>query len=572
MEVENSLFLPDVAIVRFQLNDVGYDNLDLIPDTTFRNYLSQGQTLEIFCDAGSVNAKIFDGEITSVSLEHSFVESNGPMFAVVHAYDRSHRLQRGMNTKTYLNSKISDVVQKICRTRNLTAVVDQTAGVLDYLLQANQTDWDFLRQMARRVGYELYVKDAELHFESPQKSPGRAIELKWNEDLSQLRVRANTAFQESEVVIRGWDWMQQQPLIGRVASGNGAPAVGESRTGVQQASSAFGSTNLEVTDLPIDDQNQANTLAQSLANDIARSHIYAYGTTAGGRGDILPRKLITISGIGSRFSGTYYVTATTHRYNSWEGYTTSFEIGGQAQETLDSSAAAGEDSHPTNRRVHGVVTAVVTNVDDQSNLNRVKVRFPWMHDADQNAAVETHWARIATPDAGPGRGFQWLPEVDDEVLVAFEHGDVNRPFVIGSLWNGINTPPMTTSQIFGSGTVNKRVIVSRTGHTILLDDTVGAERIVIHDGTNNNQIVIDSQRNTLQISINQDVSIHAGGLVAITGAQAISITSEQSDVSVECENFRVSARQSAEISSGSAGVTLQNSGQVNVSGSAINLG
>src|SRR5262249_39229390 len=90
-------------------------------------------------------------------------------------------------------------------------------------------------------------------------------------------------------------------------------------------------------------------------------------------------------------------------------------------------------------RFYGVVVGVVTNNQDPDDMHRVKVRFPWL--SKDTERVESNWARVAAPMTGRGRGQYFLPEVDDEVLVAFEHGQIDHPFVIGSLWNGQDTPP-----------------------------------------------------------------------------------------------------------------------------------
>src|ERR1700750_1699162 len=87
-------------------------------------------------------------------------------------------------------------------------------------------------------------------------------------------------------------------------------------------------------------------------------------------------------------------------------------------------------------RLHGVVIGIVTNNQDPDGMHRVKVRFPWL-----NLDDESHWARVATPMAGDKRGAYFLPEPDDEVLVAFEHGSLEHPYVIGSLWNGKDKAP-----------------------------------------------------------------------------------------------------------------------------------
>ena len=128
-------------------------------------------------------------------------------------------------------------------------------------------------------------------------------------------------------------------------------------------------------------------------------------------------------------------------------------------------------------RVYGVVTAVVVSIDDPDGLGRVKVSFPWLED-DQ----ESHWARVMTFMAGNDRGALFRPEVDDEVLVLFEHGDMRYPYVIGSLWNGKDSPPEER----GSDADNHiRIIKSRSGHQIVLDDTPGEEKVTVSDQSGN---------------------------------------------------------------------------------------
>src|SRR6266536_6725356 len=149
-------------------------------------------------------------------------------------------------------------------------------------------------------------------------------------------------------------------------------------------------------------------------------------------------------------------------------------------------------------RVYGVVIGIVTNNDDPDGLGRVKVRFPWLSDSD-----ESWWARIATPMAGNQRGVQFPPEVEDEVLVAFQHGDVRFPYVLGGLWNGKDAPP-ESKPLDGDGKVAKRVVKSRSGHLIRFDDTDGSEKIEIVDKSEKNSIVIDTANNTVTVQADSD--------------------------------------------------------------------
>jgi uncharacterized protein involved in type VI secretion and phage assembly len=179
------------------------------------------------------------------------------------------------------------------------------------------------------------------------------------------------------------------------------------------------------------------------------------------------------------------------------------------------------EDHPGKNKVQGVVTGLVTNNNDPKGMGRIRVKFPWLTDDDESA-----WAPMATPMTGDGRGFQYFPEIDDEVLVAFEHGDIDRPYVIGCLWNGLDTPPLSPGEALGgNGAVNKRIIKSRSGHIILLDDTQGSESITVQD-KNGNQIVLNSSDNSMQIKVQGDLTIEAQGSIKISGMAGVEVSSQ----------------------------------------------
>ena len=151
-------------------------------------------------------------------------------------------------------------------------------------------------------------------------------------------------------------------------------------------------------------------------------------------------------------------------------------------------------------RIYGVVTAVVTNNKDPRGLGRVRVEYPWL-----GKDREGYWARIAAPMAGRDRGLYFLPEVDDEVLVAFEQGDVRFPYVIGALWNGKDAPPAKNDD----GKNNVRLIRSRSGHVIRLTDEEGKEKIEIIDKSGNNSITIETATNQVTIKSEKDITLRA---------------------------------------------------------------
>jgi len=177
--------------------------------------------------------------------------------------------------------------------------------------------------------------------------------------------------------------------------------------------------------------------------------------------------------------------------------------------------------HPPNEqgsgRYYGVVVGIVTNNQDPDKMARVRVKFPWLSDDN-----ESWWARMAVPMAGPGRGSYFLPEVDDEVLVAFEHGDVRSPYVVGALWNGKDAPPANNSD----GKNNIRLIHSRSGHLVRLDDTDGDEKIEVIDKTGGNSITIKSSDNSMSLKCTGNMSIDCDGKMSLHASAGIDIKSD----------------------------------------------
>ena len=203
------------------------------------------------------------------------------------------------------------------------------------------------------------------------------------------------------------------------------------------------------------------------------------------------------------------------------------------------------DRGASTTRISGVVVGVVTNTQDPAGLGRVKVKFPWLSDSE-----ESFWARVATPMAGKSRGFYFLPEVEDEVLIAFEHGDARFPYVLGSLWNGQDKPPENNDK----GENNIRSIKSRSGHVIRLNDKDGEEKIEIMDKDGKNTIVIDTAKNTITMTSDKDITFSASKGTIKLDAQKVEIKSS-ADTVIEA----------------GAGMEVKATGTMNVKGATVNI-
>jgi len=243
-------------------------------------------------------------------------------------------------------------------------------------------------------------------------------------------------------------------------------------------------------------------------------------------------------------------------------------------------------------KIYGVVTAIVTNNKDDESMGRVKVTYPWLAEDD-----ESHWARIATMMAGNGRGTYFIPEIDDEVLVAFEHGDIHYPYIIGSLWNGKDKVHENNDD----GENNLRVIKSRCGHKIIFDDTDGNEIITIIDHTEARKIVIDSNDkridiinedgniniiagedinieagNNLNVTIGSNTVIETGSKMELTSGSSTTITAgsscdveASSSMTIKGATFKAEASGNTDVKG--AIVTVEASGVTSIKGSLVNL-
>ncbi len=497
--VESSLHLPDVATLI--LHD---PHLHYIDDA----HLAPGKTVQISAKAGQRADPLFDGEI--VELEPDFRPS--AQHLVVRAFDRLHRLSRGRAVRTFQNFTDEDIVRKIAKEVGLQVEMDSTSQVHPHIFQRNQSNLDFLRDRAAALGYLLFVRGKTLHCEAPKQN-GQAVKLEWGKTLKTFQPRMTTVDQVDDVVVRGWDPDTRQEIVGQAKNGKSATHIGESKSGGELTHAAFNlAAHALVTDQPVRTQTTADRLAQAVADQIAGRFIEAEGA-CGGNPAIIAGAAVEISAVGVRFSGTYFVTSAHHTYNAKAGYGTEFSVSGHRAATL-LNILAPEEPHTTTT---GLIIGIVTDNQDPEKQGRVKVKFPAL-----SSDHASNWARVVSPGGGAGRGFQFLPEVNDEVLVGFEHGDVQYPYVLGGLWNGRDAPSKGSDQAIKGGKVEQRVIRSRSGHMITLDDSDSGSGITIEDKSGN-KIVFDTQKNDISISVQGNLSLKADRNISLEASGQIEI-------------------------------------------------
>ncbi|HMO59583.1 MAG TPA: VgrG-related protein [Roseiflexaceae bacterium] len=492
--VEQDLAQPAMFALRF--ND---PQLKLIDG----NLLRPGAEIKLSADdpAGS-RAVLLIGEITAI--EQLLEQQNIVLLA--RGYDRSHRLHRGSRTRTFIKESDDGIASQIARENGLRADVESVGERHEYVIQDNQTDMEFLRDRAARVGFQVVVDDRTLRFRRTDTSPAAAPAQEWGENLLSFRTRLTTAAQPTEVHVRGWDPKAKKAIVGKAQRPAQPSQIGESQPGGKLGEAAFGSPSIvTITDRPVRTQSEADRMAQAILNQLSGDYLAAEGVSLGNPG-LRAGNQVEIKNIGTRLSGKYFITAARHEYTAQTGYTTTFFVSGHRPSDL----LAAISGPPPRNAAPGVAVAIVTNINDPDKLGRVRLRFPWLDDSH-----ESDWARVATPGAGAGRGLSVLPEVDDEVLVAFEHGSLDRPYVIGGLWNGKDKPP---AEAVKGGKVQSRTLTTRAGHQISIYDDDGAGKIEIK--TQKHTIVLeDSGAGKLSIESGGDFELKStGGKLSITSS------------------------------------------------------
>jgi uncharacterized protein involved in type VI secretion and phage assembly len=512
-------------------------------------------------DAAST-AYVLEGEITAIETDFT-EEAKAPI--IIRGYDLSHRLHRGRCSQSFLDMTDSDIVRKLASESGIAVgTVTATTPVHKYVFQENQTNMEFLQERAARNGFELYMQDGKLNFRKPTK--GAELSLKWLQDLSSFRVRVTSAEQVSSVEVRGWDYKTKKAIVSTAST---AAVITTNTSGKGSAASTKFSTSTKmiVVDQPVFSAAESDKIAQSLCDELGGEFVNA---DAKGTGNPLIRagKVINLTGMGN-YSGSYYVTETHHLFQNGN-YTTHFSVRGLRGGDLYSMLSSKTHLQPGQTMLVGIVT----NNSDPDGLGRVKVKFPTLTEAH-----DSNWARVVGVGAGASRGFDCLPEVNDEVLVAFEHGDIHRPYVIGGVWNGTDAPPTVVTDSVVSGKVRLRTFKTRVGHQLQFVEedkgaikkgvylnTIGGHNLRLDDSTKFAELETTGGHKFRADDTSKVISLTSTGDITIkTGTSGTT-----KDLTVNAANITLTATTNITLKVGANKIVISNSGVV-VEGTAVQI-
>jgi phage protein D len=267
------------------------------------------------------------GEITG--LEPEFSADDTPIL-IIRGHDFRHRLLRGHQTKSFLKMKDSDIALQIAQKRGLTAKVTDSQVKLEYVLQQNQTDWEFLKTRGDRIGYEVVMEGKNLYFRPHQNDQSKVLTLTYGENLLEFFPRLSSLAQVEQVEVRGWIPKDKKTVISQAGVGKESSKMGGKKTGSQIVKTFRKSTETivikstnTIVDQPVSSKAEADQIALGKFQDLGIAYITAEGSCEG-IADLRAGKVVKIAGVGKRFSGLYYVNTTEHIYSPEQGYQTSF--------------------------------------------------------------------------------------------------------------------------------------------------------------------------------------------------------------------------------------------------------
>jgi phage baseplate assembly protein gpV len=447
-----------------------------------------GKSVRIYMGYGNDLEPMLWGEIAS--LETVFPENGAPRLRIT-GYDRSYRLRHNQPGRTFRFQNPSMIAGQIALEAGLIPVVDPVPALPEVEHHQQTSDFGLLKMMAEPFFMDVYVRWNRLHFQFP-RPPGQAVALDWGRNLSSFSPRISTEGQTGILIIRGYNQELAQSIVAFALAADFDQEHIQERLGSAAMDALLAIGRQVVNDRSVESPLDAELLARSTLQTLLEG-MYEGSGSCPGNPLLRAGSYVKVGGVGDRFSGTYRLRKVTHTLDDG-GYRTDFEITQRTRASLPTLLRKRlvEDEPPDKPALrHGVYVGEVAEDTELAGIppavpvvGRVRVKIPQFGDD-----FVTDWAPCVMPMAGADLGTYFLPKNGDQVLVTFAEGDVKRPYVLGSLWNAIQPPPVRRTP---AGVPDQCVIKSRAGHTIVLDDSASMPGITIRTGAGHTLVLDDS--------------------------------------------------------------------------------
>jgi len=498
---------------------------------------------------------LFTGVVTEVRFEHGTakdswdekagedddVDAEGLYHFRLTAHSPTLAMDKVRCNRLFHEQSVSDIIKSVVMQHSVTlGDIAATQGTLAYCVQYEETDWEFVQRLATGAGMYAYYDGLKFilgkaHSNGPR--PGISVpNLAWGQALRSFAMGVGTDTENFSSQV--FDCSKKEMYAGETTGSLRTSLTGQARVSHDASKSIYLRSSF-VPGMKADSQASLDASLETIRESYVCKAVPCQGSTR--FVPVLAGSCIKTANIGV-LDGQYWVTSA--RLQSARGYSEYFF-------TCTPLEAAHPVRRVTRRRFTDVQSAVVISTDDPDNLGRVQVAFYWNDGPTQ--AQPQKWLRVLTPHSGNERGFFWLPEIDDEVLVAFEHGDPDRPVVLGSLYNGLDKAPTAHPAGFTAADNDLKLFRTKTGNEIFFSDVSGSETISIVQKDGKNAITMKVDGPSIAIE-------STDGDITIKGA---TITLESTTGDIEIKSAGALKQESTADTEIKAGGNLKGEGTMN---------
>jgi type VI secretion system secreted protein VgrG len=448
----------------------------------FESYIGKALEFVLPGEDGS-EATIFDGFVLHGGLNYEF---RGGHMVRIRAVTRSYALQLTPEEDYFLKMDLRGVAEKIVKQDKLELEFDASDPMAQMsYVQWDETDFDFIKRIADDQGCFVRPTARGIEIRKGFKDVGHT--LQWGDEHGLMNFSLEGSLGQPSFNGSCYDarTMRSQTFRDIKKSPQFFPKTASELVEAVSSQSEHLPSDRLIFDGRAPKLNMYKDLLEKESARSIGSKILGHGQSRDHR--LKPGDRVHLAGFNFDAQGDYGLIEVVHYYDHSNGYHNEFTV------TPWEDYTSAEQPAP--KRISGVVPARVVAHNDLRNMGRIQIQYDWMEGS------ATAWARMVTPSAGGGRGFMFMPEVGDEVLVAFEHGDPERPYIVGALWNGVSVAPRLGYSA-GAGVeavaaandararpiqvVPKEIagnfikrIVTTSGHHIQFDDSNGEESIVV---------------------------------------------------------------------------------------------
>ena len=441
--------------------------------------------------AGENSETTFMGVVTGVSLHRKNSDFG---HILVSGYSETYRLETDLNFNSWTGCTLADIIKEMTSKAGVSARINpEYTEKLDYVCQYNESDFTFIKRLALQYNEWLYYDGIDLVFGRPVHLPD-AMKLEFGTSLSSLDIGVKALAKPAKVF--SYHSLNDQTIAAETPN----KPTDKDQLGHEAFQASLGMYKNPARQYALPRIQYTSEMTRYVRKKqeaaTAESH-YVLGqseTATLVTGSVVDLKSSFLERAGSLTSeslGEFFITEITHTVGEDCYYSNTFKAIPAVVDTLPEPEVEMPIAEPQMARV--------TRNDDKFGHGRVQVQMNW-----QTEKMSTDWLRVMAPDGGSSdqvksnRGFVFIPEVGDHVLVGFRHGDPNRPYVMGSLFNG-------TTGAGGFAENHKKSLTTRSGSTITFDD---AAHTILLQTTHANKIFVDEKNGTIAISSAEEVNVN----------------------------------------------------------------